>query len=76
MVPREIIWLNGAPGSGKGANTPFILKHRGLSRAVAVSSLVAGNADVKKLIDEWVLPLPPSVLAVQCGELPPHAGVS
>ncbi|CAI7850752.1 unnamed protein product [Closterium sp. NIES-53] len=27
--PKEIVWLNGAPGAGKGANTPFILRTRG-----------------------------------------------
>ena len=34
--PAEIVWLNGAPGSGKGTNTPFILESRGLSRAVTM----------------------------------------
>ena len=28
--PEEIIWLGGAPGSGKGTNTPFIMEARGL----------------------------------------------
>ena len=26
--PREIFWLNGAPGAGKGTNTQFILQYR------------------------------------------------
>src|SRR2546423_12461524 len=26
--PREFIWLGGAPGAGKGTNTPFIAKTR------------------------------------------------
>lgn len=34
--PAEIVWLNGAPGSGKGANTPYILESRGLSRSVTM----------------------------------------
>ena len=29
--PKEIIWLNGAPGSGKGTNTPFILRERSIT---------------------------------------------
>ena len=33
-LPREIILLNGAPGSGKGANSPFIVSTMGASRVV------------------------------------------
>lgn len=51
-VPREIIWLNGAPGSGKGINTTHILKARGLSRSVTISSLLAASPEAKKLIDK------------------------
>jgi adenylate kinase len=29
--PREIIWLNGAPGAGKGTNTPFITRERSIT---------------------------------------------
>jgi adenylate kinase family enzyme len=43
QAPRELVWLNGAPGSGKGTNTPFILRSRGLGRAVCVSSLLAAE---------------------------------
>lgn len=50
-MPREILWLNGAPGAGKGANTPFILKHRGLNRSVAVSSILDDNAEVRRRKD-------------------------
>lgn len=28
VYPREIIFLMGAPGAGKGTNTPFILRER------------------------------------------------
>ncbi len=39
--PKEIIWLNGAPGSGKGTNTPFILRERGITaKPVVVSELL------------------------------------
>ncbi len=38
---REIILLGGAPGSGKGTNTPFILKARGLTcPPIVVSDLL------------------------------------
>ena len=39
--PREIIWLGGAPGAGKGTNTPFIAKTRDLTAPpIVVSSLL------------------------------------
>jgi adenylate kinase len=36
--PREIIFLMGAPGSGKGTNTPFILRERGITAEPLVMS--------------------------------------
>ena len=39
-VPRETVFLNGAPGSGKGVNTPHILETRGIDSAICVSSLL------------------------------------
>lgn len=36
--PGEIIWLGGAPGAGKGTNTPFILEARGITAAPVVIS--------------------------------------
>lgn len=36
--PREIIFLMGAPGSGKGTNTPFILRERGITADPIVMS--------------------------------------
>ncbi|KAF6250719.1 hypothetical protein COO60DRAFT_1568871 [Scenedesmus sp. NREL 46B-D3] len=50
-APREIIWLNGAPGSGKGVSTPLILKARGMSRSVCVSSLLTSAREARKYID-------------------------
>jgi len=39
--PREIIWLGGAPGAGKGTNTPFITQTRGITAPpVVISSLL------------------------------------
>jgi hypothetical protein len=29
--PNEVIWLMGAPGSGKGTNTPAIMRARGIT---------------------------------------------
>lgn len=42
QAPDEVVWLNGAPGSGKGANTPFICESRGISRAITMCVLQLG----------------------------------
>src|SRR5437764_15027693 len=36
--PREFIWLGGAPGAGKGTNTPFIAKMRDITAPPIVIS--------------------------------------
>ena len=36
--PKEIFWLNGAPGAGKGANTEFIMQYRDLTAPPLVVS--------------------------------------
>ena len=39
--PGEVIWLGGAPGAGKGTNTPFILEARGITaEPVVISDLL------------------------------------
>lgn len=39
--PGEIIWLGGAPGAGKGTNTPFIMEARGITiDPVVISDLL------------------------------------
>ncbi len=39
--PREFIWLGGAPGAGKGTNTPFIAQLRDITAPpVVISSLL------------------------------------
>ncbi|PSC68866.1 adenylate kinase [Micractinium conductrix] len=55
MCPREVVWLNGAPGSGKGTNMPFIMKSRGLSRAIGMSQLLDTSPDIKNIIDRGEL---------------------
>jgi adenylate kinase len=40
--PRELIWLTGAPGAGKGTHIATILKERDLVHTVEVSSLLTG----------------------------------
>ncbi|KJE91520.1 adenylate kinase [Capsaspora owczarzaki ATCC 30864] len=49
--PKEIIWLNGAPGSGKGTNTPFILSARGISAPAIVLSDMLRGPEFQAIID-------------------------
>ena len=69
-LPREIIWLGGAPGAGKGTNTPFIVRERDFTAPPIVTSdlldapemrrtkdngLLVGDADVVRLLLERLL---------------------
>jgi adenylate kinase len=48
--PKEIIFLMGAPGSGKGTNTPFILRERGITAPpIVMSELLAEHIERSKL---------------------------
>lgn len=49
--PKEIILLGGAPGSGKGTNTAFISKTRGLTCPPIVISALLDSPDAKRLKD-------------------------
>ena len=41
VFPGEIIWLGGAPGAGKGTNTPFIMEARSITvNPVVISDLL------------------------------------
>ncbi len=68
--PREIIWLGGAPGAGKGTNTPFIATTRDITappivisglltspQAVAIKNTgnMAGDREVTNLLFEELL---------------------
>ena len=54
-LPREIIWLGGAPGAGKGTNTPFILRERGIEAPPIVTSDLLNTPEMKRLKDSGVL---------------------
>jgi len=46
--PREIIWLGGAPGSGKSTHTAFIMKRRGITGGpVVVSDLFTSSEAIE-----------------------------
>ena len=51
-LPREILFLGGAPGAGKGTMTPYIMRGRGMdSDPIVMSSLLTSPA-AQKIIDE------------------------
>ena len=47
--PKELILLGGAPGSGKGTNTDFIRKVRGISAQPIVISQLLDTPEAKKI---------------------------
>lgn len=49
--PKELILLGGAPGAGKGTNTPFIMKVRGLTCAPIVVSALLDSPDAQRIKD-------------------------
>src|SRR6266850_7114575 len=49
--PKEIILLGGAPGAGKGTNTAFISKTRGLTCPPIVISALLGSPEAQALKD-------------------------
>lgn len=49
--PKEIILLGGAPGAGKGTNTAFIAKTRGLTCPPIVISALLDSPDARRLKD-------------------------
>ena len=50
--PKEIILLGGAPGAGKGTNTGFIMKARGLTCPPIVVSSLLSTPEMRALINE------------------------
>ncbi|KAM9969482.1 hypothetical protein ACTFIR_001317 [Dictyostelium discoideum] len=47
--PQEIILVAGAPGSGKGTNTPFMSSVRGITADPIVMSSLLNNEEAKKI---------------------------
>jgi adenylate kinase len=53
--PKEIFWLNGAPGAGKGTHTEFIMRFRHLTaRPIVVSDLLK-SPEAQKMKDAGML---------------------
>ena len=53
--PKEIFWLNGAPGAGKGTNTGFIMRYRDLTAPPLVVSSLLTTPEAKKKKDAGML---------------------
>lgn len=53
--PKEIFWLNGAPGAGKGTNTRFIMKLRDLTEQPITVSDLLKSPEAKKRMDAGIL---------------------
>ncbi len=53
--PRELFWLNGAPGAGKGTNTAFIMQYREYSSPPLVVSDLLQSPEARKRIDAGML---------------------
>ena len=53
--PKEIFWLNGAPGAGKGTNTGFIMRYRNLTAPPIVVSSLLTTPEAKKKKDAGML---------------------
>eukprot|EP00892_Ulva_mutabilis_P001962 jgi/Ulvmu1/11767/UM008_0181.1 len=51
VTPKEIIWLNGPPGAGKGANLEFIKRIRGLSYSVVMSRVLARHPETATIME-------------------------
>jgi adenylate kinase len=47
--PKELILLGGAPGAGKGTNTAFIAKTRGLTSAPVVISALLDSPEARRI---------------------------
>ncbi|MGC6456513.1 MAG: nucleoside monophosphate kinase [Coraliomargaritaceae bacterium] len=53
--PKEIFWLNGAPGAGKGTNTNFIMQYRDLTAPPLVVSSLLQSQEARQRIDAGLL---------------------
>jgi adenylate kinase len=53
--PREIFWLNGAPGAGKGTQTRFIMEYCGLTAKPVVISDLLNSPEARRLKDAGMM---------------------
>ncbi|NDV63168.1 nucleoside monophosphate kinase [Puniceicoccales bacterium CK1056] len=55
VFPREIFWLNGAPGAGKGTQTQFIMEYCGLTAKPIVISDLLDSPEARRLKDAGMM---------------------
>ncbi|MGE9295252.1 MAG: nucleoside monophosphate kinase [Puniceicoccales bacterium] len=55
VFPREVHWLNGAPGAGKGTHTRTLMEYRDFTEAPIVVSELLNSPDARKRIDAGML---------------------
>ena len=55
IFPREIFWLNGAPGAGKGTQTRFIMEYTGLTAKPIVISDLLKSPEAMRLKDAGMM---------------------
>jgi adenylate kinase len=55
LFPREMFWLNGAPGAGKGTQTRYIMQCRNLTAEPVVISDLLQSPEAKKLKDAGLM---------------------
>ncbi|MEM8866919.1 MAG: nucleoside monophosphate kinase [Verrucomicrobiota bacterium] len=67
--PKEIFWLNGAPGAGKGTNTGFIMKYRDLTAPPLVVSSLLQSPEAQKMKDAGMLVGDREVIEIMLREL-------
>lgn len=67
--PKELILLGGAPGAGKGTNTPYITKARGLTCTPIVMSALLDTPEMKRIKDAGHMIGDREVLAVLLRQL-------
>jgi len=53
--PREIFWLNGAPGAGKGTQTRFIMEYTGLTAKPIIVSDLLKSDEARRLVDAGMM---------------------
>ena len=53
--PKETIWLNGAPGGGKGTQTPYIMEVRDLTAPPIFVSDLLNSSDATRLKDAGLM---------------------
>lgn len=67
--PKELIWLNGAPGSGKGTQTDFIMDFRDFTDGPVVVSDLLTSPQAQQMKDAGIMVGDREVLSLVLSEL-------